>query len=222
MADQVGEKTEKPSAKRLKEARERGQVAVSRDVSMALGSLAATGVLVGAGSFLLRRLTATITDSLSHFGDAPLRELRGEDLIPLVISGGTLVALTAGPVAIAAAASGVFSSVLQSGFNFSTTPLTPELDRLSPANGFKKLAPSRAGIDTIKAIITAAVLERAGVAGRETRSRSTPAVSPGRAPSRRRTVGGLTRSGCSGRPASRCSRSAASISASRSGACISR
>jgi flagellar biosynthesis protein FlhB len=49
MADQVGEKTEKPSGKRLKEARERGQVAVSRDVSMAFGSLAATGVLVGAG-----------------------------------------------------------------------------------------------------------------------------------------------------------------------------
>jgi len=91
MADQVGEKTEKPSAKRLKDARERGQVAVSRDLSMAFGSLAATGVLVGAGSFLLRRLTATITDSLSHFGDAPLREMRGEDLIPLVISGGTSV-----------------------------------------------------------------------------------------------------------------------------------
>ena len=129
MADQVGEKTEKPSAKRLKDARERGQVAVSRDVSMAFGSLAATGVLVGAGSFLLRRLTASITDSLSHFGDAPLRELRSEDLIPLVISGGTLVALTAGPVAIAAAASGVLSSVLQSGFNFSTSPLTPDLNR---------------------------------------------------------------------------------------------
>ena len=74
MADQVGEKTEKPSAKRLREARERGQVAISRDVSMALGSLAATGVLVTAGSFLLRRMMATITDGLSHFGDAPGRQ----------------------------------------------------------------------------------------------------------------------------------------------------
>jgi flagellar biosynthesis protein FlhB len=98
---------------------------------MAFGSLAATGVLLGAGSFFLRRLTAIITDSLSRFGDAPLREMRGEDLIPLVISGGTLVALTAGPVAIAAAASGVLSSVLQSGFNFSTSPLTPDLNRLN-------------------------------------------------------------------------------------------
>lgn len=158
MADQVGEKTEKPSAKRLKEARERGQVAISRDASMALGSLAATGVLVAAGSFLLRRMTAAITDGLSHFGDAPLREVKGEDLIPLVISGGTLIALTAGPIAIAAAATGVFSSVLQSGFNVSTSPLTPDFKRLSPVNGFRKLAPSRAGLDTLKAIVTATIL----------------------------------------------------------------
>src|SRR5262245_35116954 len=158
MAEQIGEKTEKPSAKRLKDARERGQVAVSRDVSMALGSLASTGVLVAAGSFFLQRLAATVTDTLSHFGDAPLREMKGEDLVPLVMSGGTLVALTAGPIALAAAATGVLSSVLQSGFNFSTSPLTPNFSRLSPVNGFKKLAPSRAGLDTVKAILTASIL----------------------------------------------------------------
>ena len=158
MAEQVGERTEKPTPKRLKEARERGQVAVSRDVSMAAGSLAATGVLVSAGSFLLHRLTTTVTESLSHFGDAPLREMRAEDLVPLVMSGGALVALTAGPVALAAAASGVLSAVVQSGFNVSTQPLTPNFSRLSPVNGFKKLAPSRAGLDTLKAILTAAIL----------------------------------------------------------------
>jgi flagellar biosynthetic protein FlhB len=158
MAEQVGEKTEKPSTRRLKEARERGQVAVSRDVSMALGSLASTGVLVAAGSFFLQRLATTVIDSLSHFGDAPLREMKGEDLVPLVMSGGTLVALTAGPIALAAAASGILSSVLQTGFNVSTSPLTPNFSRLSPVNGFKKLAPSRAGLDTLKAIITASML----------------------------------------------------------------
>jgi flagellar biosynthetic protein FlhB len=158
MAEQTGEKTEKPSAKRLKDARERGQVAISRDVSTALGSLAATGVLVTAGSFLLHRLTATIAGGLAHLGDAPLRDMKGEDLVPLVMTGGTLVALTAGPVAIAAAATGVFSSVLQSGFNVSTSPLTPDFNRLNPANGFKKFAPSRAGIDTLKAIVIASIL----------------------------------------------------------------
>src|SRR5215470_9705865 len=158
MAEQVGERTEKPTPKRLKEARERGRVAVSRDVSTALGSLAATGVLVGAGSVLLRRLTAAVADGLSRLGDAPLRELRGEDLVPVVMSGGAVVALTAGPIAIAAAATGVLSSVLQSGFNVSTAALTPDFNRLNPANGFKKFAPTRAGVDTLKAIVTATIL----------------------------------------------------------------
>jgi flagellar biosynthetic protein FlhB len=158
MADEAGEKTEKPSAKRLKDARKRGQVAVSRDVSMALGSLAATGVLVAAGSFFLHRLTSTITQSLSRLGDAPLREMKAEDLVPLVMSGGAIVAATAGPIALAAAATGVFSSVVQTGFNFSAEPLTPNWQRLSPAAGFKKLAPSRSGVDTIKAILTSCVL----------------------------------------------------------------
>src|SRR5438094_9113604 len=135
MADQVGEKTEKPSHKKLQEARERGQVTISRDVSMALGSLAATGVLVAAGSFLLHRVRAASTDGLSHFGDAPLREVSSQGLVPVVMSGGAVVALTAGPVAIAAAATGVLSSVLQTGFNFSSQTLTPKWNRLSPANG---------------------------------------------------------------------------------------
>src|SRR5262249_30248321 len=119
MAEQLGETTEKPTPKRLREARERGQVAVSRDVSTALGSLAATGVLVGAGSFLLHRLTATVSDGLAHLGDAPLREMRPEDLVPLVMAGGAVVALCAGPIAIAAAATRVLSSVFQADSTFS-------------------------------------------------------------------------------------------------------
>jgi len=158
MAEQVGERTEKPTPKRLRDARERGQVAVSRDVSTALGSLAATGVLAGAGSLLLHRLTLTVTGGLSRLGDQPLREIRAEDLVPLVMSGGAVVALCAGPIAIVAAATAVLSSVVQSGFNVSTAPLTPDFNRLNPANGFKKFAPSRAGIDTLKAIVIASIL----------------------------------------------------------------
>jgi flagellar biosynthetic protein FlhB len=68
------------------------------------------------------------------------------------------VALCAGPIAIVAAATAVLSSVVQSGFNVSTAPLTPDFNRLNPANGFKKFAPSRAGIDTLKAIVIASIL----------------------------------------------------------------
>src|SRR5262245_2310049 len=117
MSEQHGEKTEKPSAKRVKDAREKGQVATRRDLSMALGSLAATGVLVSAGGYLVHRLTGHIADGLAHFASAPLREISPDDLVPLIRSGGLLLAMTVGPIAAVTAATGVLSSVVQTGFN---------------------------------------------------------------------------------------------------------
>src|SRR5882757_8495775 len=101
MAGDAGEKTERPSAKRLRDARERGQVAISKDASMALGSLAATGTLVVGGTFFLHRLTSSITTGLSHLGDTPLRDMTPQDLVPMVMAGGALIAFTAGPIALA-------------------------------------------------------------------------------------------------------------------------
>lgn len=158
MAETTGDKSEKPTPKRIKDARKRGQVASSRDLSMAVGSLAATGVLVASGGYLLHRLSSAVVESLRHLGDQPLRDVGMQDLTPVVLSGLTLLAITAGPVAVAAAATGTLSAVVQTGFNVSTEPLKPNWERLSPVNGFKKFAPSRAGVDTLKAIITAIVL----------------------------------------------------------------
>ena len=157
MAD-TSEKKLPPSAKRLKDARERGQIATSRDLSMALGSLASTGVLVSMGSLLLNRMTGHVTDALKRLGDAPVRDLTPADLVPLIVASGALVAMTAGPVAIAAAGTGLFSSLLQTRFNFSTETLTMDWGRLNPANGLKKLAPSKSGIETLKTIVISIVL----------------------------------------------------------------
>lgn len=158
MADEQGEKTEKPSPKRLKDARERGQVASSRDLSMAIGSLGATGVLVGAGTYLVHQLTTTVTQGLERLGDPAVRDLRPEDLMPIITAGGALIAMTAGPIALAAAAAGVLSSAVQSGFNVSTQALAINWERLSPSSGLAKLAPKQSGVDTLKTIVTGTVL----------------------------------------------------------------
>lgn len=158
MADFHGERTERPTPKRLKEARERGQVATSRDLSMAISSLAATGVLVGTGSFLLHRLGRVIAEFVARIGHAPLRDIGPEDLVPIVTAGGVLLAIVVGPVAVAAAAAGILGTMAQSGFVFAPKALQLKWDRLSPATGLKRLAPSRAGLDTVKAIVTTVVL----------------------------------------------------------------
>jgi flagellar biosynthetic protein FlhB len=69
-----------------------------------------------------------------------------------------LLAATVGPLALAAAAAGALGTAVQSGFNLSPAALRLNWQRLSPATGLARLAPSRAGIDTLKTITTAAVL----------------------------------------------------------------
>jgi flagellar biosynthetic protein FlhB len=152
------DKTLAPTAKRRREARERGQIAVSRDLTTAAASLAATAVLINSGPRLLARLTSAVSEGILRMGDASRADVTPEMLTPLVMAGGMLVALTAGYVAVAAGAGGVFTSLVQTRGNFSTKALQIKWDRLNPANGFSKLAPSRAGVDTIKTLVTGSIL----------------------------------------------------------------
>jgi flagellar biosynthetic protein FlhB len=158
MAQPYGEKTERPTPKRLKEARERGQVAASRDLAMALGSLAATGVLVAGGSYMLAQLQTHVANGLRRFAASPARDVTAEDLTPLVVRGAMLLAATVGPLAMAAAAAGALGTAVQSGFNLSPAALRLSWQRLSPASGLARLAPSRAGLDTLKTMVAAAML----------------------------------------------------------------
>jgi len=158
MQEALGEKTEKPTPKRIKDARERGQVAASRDLTMAVGTLAATGALVFAGGLMLHRLTGILRETLGNFAVRADADITAATLGPVVTLCGSLLALSVGPIALASAAGGVLTSLGSTGFNFSAKALQVDWKRLSPKNGLQRLAPKRAGIDTVKALLTCTVL----------------------------------------------------------------
>ena len=66
------ERTEQPTAKRLGDARLKGQVARSRDLAMAAASIAATVALAKLGGRLINGLAEHLASDLDQFGDAPL------------------------------------------------------------------------------------------------------------------------------------------------------
>jgi flagellar biosynthesis protein FlhB len=72
-----GEKTEKPTPKRLKDARKKGQIARSKDLAMAAATVAATFALARIGGRVVSALTERVAGDLSHFGDHPLRDITG-------------------------------------------------------------------------------------------------------------------------------------------------
>ena len=69
------ERTEHPSAKRLREARSKGQFVHSRDLAIAGASVAATMALAGLGGYLLEGLASRLALDLAQFGTNPMRTL---------------------------------------------------------------------------------------------------------------------------------------------------
>jgi flagellar biosynthetic protein FlhB len=129
-------KTEVATPRRREDARKKGQVAVSPDLTGALTLLAAALGLWLAGASLGGRLCDVFSEVLPN--------LSGEELGPAetMVWGrwflGRFLQLTAvvmgGLVAI-----GTLASAVQAGFQVSTEPLSPNWSRLSPVEGWSKV-----------------------------------------------------------------------------------
>ena len=154
----AGEKTEQPTSKRLTDAKRRGQMARSRDLGDALHLGGALLVLAWWGSSMMRGLGAAMQESLSRVGESPLQTITAGDVVGLAVHGMWQLSWLVGPVALGALASTAVSTQAQGGFNLATEGLRLDLTRLNPANGLKKLAPSKAGLDLVKTLLVATVV----------------------------------------------------------------
>jgi flagellar biosynthetic protein FlhB len=153
MAGSSGERTEKPTPKKVKDARERGHVSRSADLSgavslvgiaLALGWLGA-GMAAAAGNRLLAGLSSIGADA---------RQDIDPGAVVLVMWGDAgLLARLVGPIALVAACGSVLASVTQVGWGYAPKALHLNWGRLAPAQGFRKLAPSYSGPELAKAVI---------------------------------------------------------------------
>ena len=161
MADQ-SDKTEKPTPKKLKDTKEEGRTARSRDITVAVTSLTATAMLVWLGPSMVGRLAVTVSQALKGLGTVAKRDLQPEDLTAMVLEHGAVIAMLVGPIAIAVAMASVATAAAQGGLHFAPKALRVDLTRLNPANGLKRLVPSQSGIDLLKTMLTVAVLGTIG------------------------------------------------------------
>jgi flagellar biosynthetic protein FlhB len=142
-----GEKTEAPSQRRLEKSREDGRSPISREFSM-LASLAA-GVLVvawqvdppGIANWLAFGLRQTSFQGPQTFAWVS-RSL-----------GGALL-----PPALAAACGYAGATLLQSGFLFHATAWQPDISRISPLAGVKRLFSSQTLVQLLKSLAKLGVL----------------------------------------------------------------
>ncbi len=144
MAENDFERTEQATPHRRQEARRDGNVAKSMDLTAACVMLAAVFLLSVLGMHLLEQLRHAVTGMLSANHASNLARL--DDLGAIVAFAGRQFVLAAGPILLLLAAVAITATMGQIGFLITGKPLMPQLNKLNPLNGFKRLVDLRAGI----------------------------------------------------------------------------
>jgi len=131
-----GERTEEPSQRRLQEARERGQVPRSRELTNIAAMMGGSAAIVAIGGSVCARLTQMMRQGLS-IGE---NSLRNTDAMGGALGDACMSALLALlPVFGALVGLVLLASVLLGGWNFSPKALAPNFSRLSPLAGLKRV-----------------------------------------------------------------------------------
>jgi flagellar biosynthetic protein FlhB len=148
------QRTEEPSARKLEQARERGQVALSREVGNWF-TLVGTGIVL---VFLAPPLVRELAQSLTRFIASPHLYAADRNLGALLHDLLARVAiLLAVPVAVMALA-GVAGPLLQNGFIIAIQRLEPKFGNLSPLSGLRRLLSVRSLVEFGKNLVKFALV----------------------------------------------------------------
>lgn len=157
----TGEKTEQPTDKRLRDARKKGQVAKSQDLTSAVLLISTVGVVWLIGSYIGGILQSSVEEQIK-FAATFKGEFTNEVAYNVMWRGlsGMFWVLT--PLFVVVVVFAFLGNYLQIGSIFSFESITPKFDKLNPAEGFKqKFLKARPYIElgktVFKMLITAVV-----------------------------------------------------------------
>jgi flagellar biosynthetic protein FlhB len=158
MAEYEGDKTEAPTAKRRKDAIERGDVLKSREFATALIVLAGCGWIAMLGPQMVKACEELMTASF-RFGRADI-----EDWSPMrpLIQAGLGFAPTVGGLFLIAMIAAVLSQAALGSFRFNGTLLQPKFSRVNPASGLKRIFGPTGWIELGKSLLKVALLGSIG------------------------------------------------------------
>ncbi|MFT3732446.1 MAG: flagellar type III secretion system protein FlhB [Hyphomicrobium sp.] len=130
-------RTEEATDKRLNDAKRDGNVPMSREATNFTYLLAALLVIAVLGQTFTVHFTDLLTGLLANVGSIHIEN--GGDLSLLFDVVGKSAALITAPIILTFTAAGVIASVAQNPPNLVFKRIMPDISRLSPAKGFKRL-----------------------------------------------------------------------------------
>ena len=155
MAEERGEKTHPATPRRRRRARERGQVAKSAEVNSLLILIGGVFLLHFLGYSMINKLfcfSRIIWSNLSFFTFNPTDiHLKLQQLIFQIAF--LLLPFLLGIMIIA-----LIANLAQVGFIFSPHPLTPDLDRINPVSGLKRIFSTEGLVRLLISILKIAII----------------------------------------------------------------
>lgn len=143
------EKTEEPTAKKLEDARKKGQIARSRDFNtMVIIALAATALIM-----MGHIMVADISDIMTKY----LQPGRSDIFDPMGTLRWFYAAILDGvflliPFLALMLVGALFAPLSIGGWAFSVETITPKLSKLNPIKGLKKIASAKSLVELVKAM----------------------------------------------------------------------
>ena len=148
MAGSEQERTEQPTQKRLDEARKKGQVPRSTELSAAAVILTVGGGLHFLGSYMGTRLNGLMSASLTLTREQSVDESFLFATLLTEAGHGLIVCIPILGLTLAAA---LLAPMLLGGWNMSFNALMPDFTRLNPMNGIGRMFSTRSLVDLAKA-----------------------------------------------------------------------
>ena len=158
MAEGAADRTERATPKRRSEARRQGQVVLSPEVSPVVVLLTALALASFGAPLLLARSRVMVGGWLAAVGPAGAGNDVLDAVMPLLARSGTGMAGVLLPFFVAVAVVGGITVGLQVGWSPNPELLFPDVNRLSPGNGIRRIFSSGGAVNLVKSLLKIGVV----------------------------------------------------------------
>lgn len=150
-----GDKTEKATPKKRQDARKKGQVAKSAELSGAVVLLTALLTLIMFGSFMKERF---VTLYMDVFQNRMMMEVTPENVTMLFKHYGLQILILLAPLLGITFVLALVANLAQVGFMATGEGITPKFSKINPIKGFKNIFSMRSFVEFLKSIFKLVVI----------------------------------------------------------------
>lgn len=151
MAEELGERSEAPTPRKIHEARQKGQVSKSQDLTGALDLIGAVALLALLGGWMVGEMGGTLLRALTDAGGHG--SARVDSIKPLITLSVGQVVWTLAPFMIAMVVIACTAQIAQFGPLFTLDALSPNISKLNPITGLKKVFNAKAAVRTVTNLV---------------------------------------------------------------------